>query len=328
MSLFQKELEIAVKAVEKASILCSRVQQSLVTLEAISKKDRSPVTIADFGSQAIINLELAKGFSDDHIISEEESGILKENPEILGKITDLVQEQEKGLTGADVLNAIDYGKQSSTGSGRFWTIDPIDGTKGFLRGEQYAVALALIEDSKVVLGILGCPNFPSDGILPDGEKGGLLYGVKGQGSFFKSLKSGIVKKISADTITDPAKARFCESVEAAHASHDTHLEISNALGITAPPYRIDSQAKYAAVATGRASLYLRLPRSRTYREKIWDHGAGVAVIQEAGGKVTDFSGNELDFTCGHTLEKNMGILVSNGHIHKAALQAIAQAVGP
>jgi 3'(2'), 5'-bisphosphate nucleotidase len=41
-----------------------------------------------------------------------------------------------------------------------WTLDPIDGTKGFLLGGQYAVCLALIEDSDVKLGVMGCPNLP------------------------------------------------------------------------------------------------------------------------------------------------------------------------
>ena len=58
-----------------------------------------------------------------------------------------------------------------------WVIDPIDGTKGFLRGEQYAVALGLIENGKVVLGVLGCPNLPG----PRGT-GALFSGVSGQGA--------------------------------------------------------------------------------------------------------------------------------------------------
>jgi 3'-phosphoadenosine 5'-phosphosulfate (PAPS) 3'-phosphatase len=42
-----------------------------------------------------------------------------------------------------------------------WTLDPIDGTKGFLRGWQYAVCLALLVDARVELGVIGCPNLPS-----------------------------------------------------------------------------------------------------------------------------------------------------------------------
>lgn len=67
-----------------------------------------------------------------------------------------------------------------------WTIDPIDGTKGFLRGEQYAVCLALIVDSKVQVGVIGCPNMPYDWNKPSpslgDEKGVLCVAVRGQGA--------------------------------------------------------------------------------------------------------------------------------------------------
>lgn len=64
----------------------------------------------------------------------------------------------------------------------FWCLDPIDGTKGFLRGEQYAVCLALVVDSKVQLGVMGCPNLPQDISKPDGPKGCLFVAVRGQGA--------------------------------------------------------------------------------------------------------------------------------------------------
>lgn len=63
-----------------------------------------------------------------------------------------------------------------------WTLDPIDGTKGFLRGEQYAVCLALIVDAEVKLGVMGCPNLPVDWSKPEGERGCLFVAVRGQGS--------------------------------------------------------------------------------------------------------------------------------------------------
>jgi 3'-phosphoadenosine 5'-phosphosulfate (PAPS) 3'-phosphatase len=64
-----------------------------------------------------------------------------------------------------------------------WALDPIDGTKGFLRGEQFAVCLALIVDGQVQLGVMGCPNLPVDATNQDGEKGCLFITVKGQGAF-------------------------------------------------------------------------------------------------------------------------------------------------
>jgi 3'(2'), 5'-bisphosphate nucleotidase len=64
-----------------------------------------------------------------------------------------------------------------------WTLDPIDGTKGFLRGGQFAVCLALIVGGNVQLGVMGCPNLPVNPNVPDGEKGCLFIAEKGQGAF-------------------------------------------------------------------------------------------------------------------------------------------------
>lgn len=65
----------------------------------------------------------------------------------------------------------------------YWALDPIDGTKGFLRGGQYAVCLGLIVDGEVVVGVTGCPNLPVDFSKPEGEKGVLFTAVKGHGAF-------------------------------------------------------------------------------------------------------------------------------------------------
>ena len=78
---------------------------------------------------------------------------------------------------APVLSWVDRGRAHADG-GRYWTLDPIDGTKGFLRGEQYAVALALIEGGEVVVGLLGCPNLPDAA----GGRGLLFTAVRGEGA--------------------------------------------------------------------------------------------------------------------------------------------------
>ena len=81
------------------------------------------------------------------------------------------------------LEIIDRGNSKGGKEGRHWALDPIDGTKGFLRGGQYAVCLGLLEKGKVVLGVMGCPNLPVDPKNPEGEKGALFVAVKGQGAF-------------------------------------------------------------------------------------------------------------------------------------------------
>ena len=201
---------------------------------------------------------------------------------------------------------------------RYWTLDPIDGTKGFLRGDQYAIALALIEDGEVRLGVLGCPNLPN----PDGSTGAVFLATAGRcEAWFGSAVDPLPMRVAAPaTIAD---ARFCESVESGHSDHDASARIAGLLGITAEPYRIDSQCKYAAVARGDASIYLRLPTRADYREKIWDHAAGKFVVEQAGGRVTDVTGAPLDFAHGARLERNLGVVATDGRFHDEILAAVA-----
>ncbi len=85
---------------------------------------------------------------------------------------------------------------------------------------------------------------------------------------------------------------------------------------------MDSQAKYAAVARGDAHAYLRLARDDVYREKIWDHAAGMLLVTEAGGVVTDQTGRPLDFGEGRRLESTRGILAAPPPVHATLLEAL------
>jgi len=69
---------------------------------------------------------------------------------------------------------------------------------------------------------------------------------------------------------------------------------------------------------------MRFPPS-TYREKIWDHAAGVVIVEEAGGRVTDALGNKLDFSQGRYLESmKMGIVAGPPAVHATIIKAIAK----
>ena len=88
--------------------------------------------------------------------------------------------------------------------------------------------------------------------------------------------------------------------------------------------RIDSMEKYARIAAGDAELYLRLPRIASSRPfMIWDHCAGTALVEAAGGRVSDVDGSPLDFSQGLSLA-NRGIIVSNGAIHDRVVAAVMQ----
>ncbi len=317
---YPKELKTALEAVAEASKICEAVGNE-ARGASLEKNDRSPVTIADFGSQALIQRRLYETFSGVSFISEEDATALKqpENSTLLTRLVDYVNQIRPYTDAEDVLNWIDWGK-ADRDPDYFWTLDPIDGTKGFLRGDQYAISLCLVVEGTLKVAALGCPRLEAG--TEDGKTGVIFGAVAGEGAFQLDDINGEPRPIKVSDVTDVTRIRFTESVEKAHSSHSDSARIAEYLGIVAEPVRIDSQAKYAAVSRGDGDVYLRLPRDNVYREKIWDHAGGVLVVTEAGGRVTDIKGRPLDFHRGHRLEENLGVIVTNGRVHDAVLDAI------
>ncbi|KAJ1656853.1 3'(2'),5'-bisphosphate nucleotidase, partial [Coemansia sp. RSA 25] len=314
LAYLAKERAVAIEAVERASQVCQAVFKRLITAETLTKKDKSPVTVADFGAQAVVNHILEQHFPDDPVVGEEDSKDLQgeDGRALREKVTELI------------LRAIDRGQYAGGPQGRHWTLDPIDGTKGFLRGEQFAVCLALIIDGKVCLGVVGCPNLPYNMSKPDGERGVLMVAVKGQGAFQRKLSANGIDSetpVRVSHVLSTADAVFCESVEAQHTDHSHNANIARLLGITKPSVRMDSQCKYASVARGDAEIYLRLPVSEAYVEKIWDHASGNIIIHEAGGRVSDINGKALDFSIGRTLSANKGVVAASAKIFDEVISA-------
>ncbi|KAI8540650.1 hypothetical protein RHMOL_Rhmol08G0003000 [Rhododendron molle] len=320
-----------------------KVQKAILQSDVQSKSDKSPVTVADYGSQAVVSFVLERELPSESfsLVAEEDSGDLQneEAQETLQRITKLVNDtlasdgtySASSLSAEDVLAAIDSGKSEGGPHGRHWVLDPIDGTKGFLRGDQYAVALALLDEGKVVLGVLACPNLP---LLPIGSHddpsshdkvGCLFFSQVGAGTEVQSLDGSPPIKVHVSSTENPEEASFFESFEAAHSLHDLSSSIANKLGVKAPPVRIDSQAKYGALSRGDGAIYLRFPH-KGYREKIWDHAAGAIVVTEAGGVVTDAGGNPLDFSKGRYLDLDTGIIVTNPKLMPMLLKAVRESL--
>jgi 3'(2'), 5'-bisphosphate nucleotidase len=351
-SIYARELEIAQLAVQRAAILTKRVFREKAK-GTVSKDDASPVTIGDFGAQALIISALRHSFPHDAIVAEEEAAALREDSKLRSTIWGLVKETKlgdvlaEGLLGGgvkdeeDLLDVLDRGKSEGGRVGRVWTIDPIDGTKGFLRGGQYAIALALLEDGEVKVGVLGCPNLPVDDEAPldagigenqtDEEGRGVIFSaVAGERAWSRPLGTGALqegKTIKMKEIADMANASFCESVEAGHSNQSEAAQIAQKLGITKPSVRMDSQAKYGSIARGAGDIYLRLPTSKTYQEKIWDHAAGDLIVREAGGQVTDTKGQRLDFGVGRTLASNSGVIAAPAAVHGQVLKVVQEVLG-
>lgn len=315
---YEQEKKVAIAAVKEAAKICEKVREDIPP--ALEKKDKSPVTVADFGSQAVICKALKEEFPDDSIVGEEDAKTLRqdEQQETLTKITSYVNNVLPDATSNQVLDWIDYGNGKV--NKRFWTLDPIDGTKGFLRQDQYAIALALIDEGEVKLGILGCPALS----FSEGETGWLFVAVRGEGAYRMPLSGDEMTKLKVVSNDDIARFRFVESVESSHGDQERQNAIAKAVGITTDSVRVDSQAKYGIVSSAEAALYLRLPSPKypNYRENIWDHAAGAIIVEEAGGKVTDMYGKPLDFVTNSKMNDNRGVVVSNGKIHDLVINAI------
>lgn len=316
---YSKEIETALRAVKDAATVC-RAAVDGIAGNTLEKMDRSPVTVADYGSQALILKAIYDVFPGVTIIAEEDADALRapENSRLLEKLVSHVQLIQPQADAASVLSWIDRGKTLQDPD-YFWTLDPIDGTKGFLRHDQYAISLCLVVKGELTVAALGCPRLMGSA----GTRGAILFAAKGEGAFELPLSlEGKPIPINVSDVSDPTQIRFSESVESAHASHNDSARIADQLGIQAVPCRIDSQTKYASVARGNGDAYLGIRMDNGYREKIWDHAGGTLLVEEAGGRVTDLNGAPLDFHQGQTLASNVGIVATNGKIHDAFLDAI------
>lgn len=333
--MLQQEHEVAFEAVRTAVRIC-RMVQAEITPGRWDKEDRTPITVADLAVQAVVSRALAEHFPDDPLMAEESTEQLRQPAwaELLETVTNHVKlvRSDCGST-SHVLDWIERGERPVDPERRYWVLDPVDGTKGFLRKEQYAIALALVERGKVLLGILACPNLPLSLAEPESPVFGQMYcAVAGGGATQVNLGPDDVPSppvpLRVTRETDPALLTWCERVESSSRNKDVTADVVERAGVVRPPYRIDSQAKYAVVARGEAALYLRHTLDPTYREKVWDHAAGVLLMEEAGGRVTDLLGRPLDFTHGRQLSANRGIVATNGLLHDPVLAAIKELMQP
>ena len=209
------EARFAIDAVREASLLARRIQKEMVT-PVLTKDDRSPVTVADFAVQALVARRLADAFPGAALVAEEQASTLRlaESAATLEQITRFVRTAISAATPENVCDWIDRGSEKAPAT--FWTLDPIDGTKGFLRREQYAVALALVRDGRVELGVLGCPELAGGSRSELGGPGSLVVAAKTQGTWTEPLSaSSPPRRLKVSDRAKPSTARLLRSVEKA-----------------------------------------------------------------------------------------------------------------
>ncbi len=156
---------------------------------------------------------------------------------------------------------------------RFWLVDPLDGTREFIkRNDEFTVNIALVEDGTVVAGVVYVP--------PQAKT---YLGIRGQGAWLQ------VKVVPPVEITVREADETCGLTVVMSRSHPSpelaaYLEDVN----VADALPIGSSLKFCVVAEGKADLYPRLGPTME-----WDIAAGHAVVEAAGGTVTQVDGEPL-----------------------------------
>ena len=226
---YEREIEVARTAARRAGELALRYQSHGVIPE--TKPDLSPVTIADRESEGLISSLLSEAFPDDGLLGEE-------------------------------------GGSREPASGRRWIIDPIDGTRDFLRGlPGWAVLIALETEGGVEAGVC---HFPALDLT--------YYAARGAGAWRNDTRIGVSK------INDPAQAVLLVS------------ELNEMSTFPFAPRLVEWTKKFGLVhsySSCQDGMYVAAGRAEVSLQasgKAWDFAAPSIVAREAGAEFFNFDG--------------------------------------
>jgi 3'(2'), 5'-bisphosphate nucleotidase len=340
---YEDELRIAELTVQRAVLLTKRVFASLKQNDSMNKEDNTVVTVADLGAQALIISAIHNAFPQDTFIGEESASMLRKDRDLAERVWHLVStthlediESTNLLATPQSLEAmldiIDLGKGTGGSTGRVWVLDPIDGTATYIKGQQYAVCLCLVEDGSQKLGVLGCPHLAlvpkvNDATASQGGPGYLVTAVKGKGAYMRKLSSGSLQPSenppASSRPKETNKLSLIESFGSSSMNQEMHKLAAEKLGITEPPSDLwSSQMKYIALAIGGYDLMFRFPRKDGHRTAVWDHAPGQLIFEECGGRVTDMFGKDIDFGAGRRFFNNIGNVAAPAELHGKVMETV------
>lgn len=313
-----------------AVVVCREAARRLAHVGRLDKPDESPVTVADFAAQAVIVRRLRE-LGPQPILGEEQAAALRE-PEhaaLRDAVVAAVQPVWPGARAHEVLDAIDGAAGPADPRDGYWAVDPIDGTRGFVRGGQYAVCLVWIADGTPQVAAMGCPNLPRgrDAAMDVIDAEGTLF-VAEQGAPLRWGPAVMGAALHTSEAAPSSPSRVPSPIVLTHSLEGTYSRLEDVARVLARlgPVQArpaDSQAKYGLVARGQAHAYLRIPKHRHRAEQVWDHAPGWLVATAAGMRVTDLAGEPFDFTCGERLARNYGVVCAPPLVHEALIEAIA-----
>ncbi len=318
-------LEAALRAVAASVRAIDAVTRHPLGRVPCIKPDGSPVTAGDVAAQAAAALSLRQDLGLAGVVGEESPTSLEgDQADELRALAAAGVREALGLdAGSDPLEALAW-KAPADAAGGFWTLDPIDGTKGYRSSRHYAVCLAHIDARGVSHGVLGLPTLVPTHRLDEigSPPGALVAAVRGRGAWECDARTHeatrrLVRGALAGSIT------LLNSVEPGGRTARAAAVVES-LGRPWQTVAVDSQLKYALIALGVGDCIVRVPGSVPRAEHSWDHAAGVLISGEAGATVSDANGAPLDFTVGQDLTANEGIIVCDPSLHASLVGAIAR----
>jgi 3'(2'), 5'-bisphosphate nucleotidase len=269
---YSRELEVALALARDAGTLVVAIRAAGFDVDY--KLGEEPVTRADREASAAVVLGLTSAFPDDVVISEE-------------------LEVDPARTTAD----------------RVWYVDPIDGTRDFIRGDDgFAVMIGLC-----VAGV------PTVGVVYQPTRSRTYHCVAGQPAFVVEPDAGgalVTTQLAVSAVTDPALARLAAS--ASHRSDDID-RVKSQLGIRDELNVGSVGLKLCLIAAGSRDLYVN-PAAKT---KAWDTCAPEVILNAAGGALSDLYGTPIDYRC-EDLRHHHGLVGTNGHLHPAVVAKMTQ----
>ncbi|KAL1412275.1 hypothetical protein Q8F55_000019 [Vanrija albida] len=338
---YARELAVAISAIQHAAKISSRVLASS-SKGVVEKDDHSPVTVADLAIQALLTMTIHKSFPNDLFVGEESAEQLRASPSLLDAVWALLSDLELDgdaripASKDKLCSLLDWAGHGEPSQGRYWIFDPIDGTKAFIRGENYAVNVCLMTGPEQTLSAVGIPLLSPDAVAPinndtTSNTGSIMFATRGGGTFIRPLEgpaSAPARRLprrTADASTPLTAVTCVEGTDSAVPG--LNAKISARLGIAYPGNDLLAWVlRWAVLGLGAADATFWVYRKRTRYGKIWDHAGAMLLFEEAGGKITDVHGKDIDIFAGRTMSSNFGFVAALEGAHARVLAAVQDAV--
>jgi 3'(2'), 5'-bisphosphate nucleotidase len=234
--------------------------------EALLKSDRTPVTEADLAADQLLHHGLLEAFPRDSLLSEE-------------------SEPHQGP------------------SERTWIIDPLDGTRGFIRGaEGYAVQIGLVVGDTALLGVVYEPQHRR-----------LYYAIRQRGAYLEC--KGVTRRLKVSSREDFSSMTM---VTSSSLAHDTRQRLAAQLGLADGLAMHSVGCKAGMIVRQEADIYVS-----SHPVKYWDSCGPLVIVEEAGGTWTHLDGAPFTYALGAEIPVHGGpFVVTNGHEHITICQAV------